>query len=101
LACSQKECVEAAKEPKSLPLTWDQVEEHRGATVKGTLEVKVMLDESLTRQVFSCKDRVGVVRRVAAYTDCRAIPGLNLWMEVVERGLKKRICPTLQYFNSA
>lgn len=63
---------------KAMNLTWDQVEAHQGAPVQGrTLEVKAMLDESMMRQVFSCKDRAGVVRRVAAYTDSRSIPGLK------------------------
>jgi len=75
----KKECIESSKNPKSLPLTWEQVEAHRGAPVAdGTLELKVMLDESMLRQVFSCKDRVGAVRRIAAYTDSRRIPGLKV-----------------------
>jgi len=64
-----KECIPAKTEPKSLPLTWEQVEAFGGAPVVGeTLEVRAMLDESMMRQVFLCKDRVGVVKRVAAYT---------------------------------
>jgi hypothetical protein len=35
-----------------------------------------MLDISVMRQVFECKDRVGAVRTVAAYTDSRSIVGL-------------------------
>eukprot|EP00977_Amphora_coffeiformis_P022399 scaffold10860_cov182-Amphora_coffeaeformis.AAC.16 len=66
------------KEPKTLCLTWDQVEAHDGAPVlRRTLEVRAMLDESVTRQVFQCKDRVGTIRRVAAYTNSRKIPGLK------------------------
>jgi hypothetical protein len=62
-----------------MALTWEQVEAHGGAPVTGkTLEVKVMLDESFARQVFSCKDRVGAIRRIAAYTDSRQIPGLQV-----------------------
>lgn len=75
----KNECAEKNKEPKSLPLTWEQVEAHGGSPVfKRTLEVKVMLDESMMRQVFSCKDRVGTIRRIAAYTNSRAIPGLKV-----------------------
>jgi hypothetical protein len=61
-------------------LTWEQVEAHQGAPVTGkTLEVRVMLDESSPiRQVVSCKDRVGAVHRIAAYTDARFIPGLEI-----------------------
>jgi hypothetical protein len=67
-----------AKEPKSLYLTWDEVEAHDGAPVIGkTLEFRAMLDESVTRQVFSCKDRAGKVRRVAAYTNSRNIPSMQ------------------------
>jgi hypothetical protein len=70
---------EAAKNPKTLPLTWKEVEAHGvGNPVSGRkLEVRAMLDESMTRQVFSCKDRSGVVRRVAAYTNSGTIPGLK------------------------
>jgi len=70
---------EKAREPKTLDLTWEQVESYSGAPVQGrTLEVRAMLDESMMmRQVFQCKDRVGVIRRVAAYTNSRGIPGLK------------------------
>ena len=34
-----------------------------------------MSDISFTRQVFECKDRVGAVRRIAAYTNSNTIPG--------------------------
>jgi len=30
---------------------------------------------NFTRQVLDCKDRVGAVRRIAAYTDSRSLPG--------------------------
>ena len=30
---------------------------------------------SITRQVYECKDRVGAVRTIAAYTDSRSLPG--------------------------
>ena len=71
-------CVPIDKEPRSLPQTWEQVESHGGAPVEGkSLEVRAILDESMTRQVFQCKDRVGVVKRIAAYTNDRKIPGLQ------------------------
>lgn len=76
----KKFCVkwEGTKDPKDLPLSWDEVEAHGQLPVLGkTLQVRAMLDESMTRQVFSCKDRVGNVRRVAAYTNSRMIPGLK------------------------
>lgn len=72
----KKECVRAEKEPKKLNLTWEQVEAHSGAPAKGVLEVKAIKDESMMRQVFQCKDRVGSCRRIAAYTNDRRIPGL-------------------------
>eukprot|EP00984_Skeletonema_dohrnii_P019928 scaffold9624_cov79-Skeletonema_dohrnii-CCMP3373.AAC.1 len=89
-------CVPIDKEPKSLPQTWAQVESHGGSRVEGkTLEVRAILDESMTRQIFQCKDRVGVVKRIAAYTSDRRIPGLlafiTSWMVAVEPGLKRRI----------
>lgn len=62
---------------KRLELTWAQLEAAGGQDVSGkTLEVRVMADESLTRQVFACKDRVGDVKPIVAYTDGRRIPGL-------------------------
>eukprot|EP00578_Thalassiosira_sp_NH16_P020375 CAMPEP_0181091686 /NCGR_PEP_ID=MMETSP1071-20121207/8529_1 /TAXON_ID=35127 /ORGANISM="Thalassiosira sp., Strain NH16" /LENGTH=332 /DNA_ID=CAMNT_0023173839 /DNA_START=47 /DNA_END=1045 /DNA_ORIENTATION=+ len=71
-------CIRLEKEPRSLPQTWEQVEAHGGDPVKGkTLEVRAVLDESMMRQVFSCKDRVGVVKRIAAYNNDRRIPGLR------------------------
>eukprot|EP00985_Skeletonema_marinoi_P023632 scaffold15840_cov142-Skeletonema_marinoi.AAC.6 len=71
-------CVPIDKEPKSLPQTWAQVESHGGSHVEGkTLEVRAILDESMSRQIFQCKDRVGVVKRIAAYTNDRRIPGLQ------------------------
>ena len=74
----RKECVPAEKEPKALPLTWEQVEAHGGAPVTGrVLQVRAMLDESVTRQVFSCKDHAGVVKRIADFTNSRSIPGLK------------------------
>jgi hypothetical protein len=72
------ECVPVDKVPKALPLTWAEVEAHGGMPVEGrTLEVRAMLDESVMRQVFGCKDRTGQVRRIAAYTNSRKIPGLK------------------------
>eukprot|EP00980_Cylindrotheca_fusiformis_P015541 scaffold4424_cov102-Cylindrotheca_fusiformis.AAC.1 len=76
----KKVCVPwtGTKEPKVLYLTWDEVEAHGGAPVTGkVLEVRAILDESMMRQVFSCKDRAGKVRRIAAYTNSRGIPSLK------------------------
>lgn len=75
----KKECVRTGKEPKRLRLTWEQVEAYQSTPATGeTLEVKAIKDESMMRQVFQCKDRVGVCRRIAAYTDSRQIPGLRV-----------------------
>lgn len=60
-------------------MTWEQVEAHGGAPAANeTLEVRVILDESVMRQVVTAKDRVGVVRRVAAYTKDRNSPDLQV-----------------------
>ena len=61
---------------KKATLTWNQLEKHFPAPVEGrTLEVRIMLDESMMRLVVKAKDREGVVCRIAAYTDSRQIPG--------------------------
>lgn len=76
----RKECIpwERNKEPKVSSLTWDQVEAHQGAPVEGRfLEVRAILDESVTMQVFQFQDREGKIRRVAAYTENGKIPGLK------------------------
>ena len=39
--------------------------------------LRVMHDESVMRPVFGCKDRTGVVRRLAVYTSSRSLPGLS------------------------
>eukprot|EP01036_Dinobryon_divergens_P024903 gene24903-33394_t len=63
------------KQPK-LPLTWEQVEAFGGLPAEGkVLEVRVMSIIAFGRQVMECKDRVGAVRRVAAYTDSRSLRG--------------------------
>jgi hypothetical protein len=69
---------EKVKKKKRLPLTWDQLAVHEGRPAMGqTLEVRVMVDETLMRTcVFGCKDRAGVVKRVAAYTENRSIAGM-------------------------
>jgi len=61
----------------TLPLTWDQLEDGQGDVMEGkTLEVRVLVDASVIRQVWECKDRVGAVRRVAAYTASGKIAGM-------------------------
>jgi len=76
-AHKKNDCVKSEKEAKKLRLTWEQVQAFEGETARGTLEVKAIMDESMTRQVFQCKDRVGMCRRFAAYTNSREIPGLR------------------------
>ena len=76
----KKGCIPWTKEkdPKELPLSWEEVEAFGGLPAEGkTLEVRAMLDESMMRQVFQCKDRTGTIRRIAAYTNSRKIPGLR------------------------
>ena len=69
---------EVRKGGKKLRLTWEQVEAHQGVTARGTLEIKAIKNESITRQVFQCKDRVGMCRRIAAYTNRKEIPDLRI-----------------------
>jgi len=76
-AHKKNDCVKSKIEAKKLRLTWEQVEAYEGETARGTLEVKAIKDESMTRQVFQCKDRVGMCRRVVAYTNSRQITGLR------------------------
>eukprot|EP00536_Pseudo-nitzschia_multiseries_P003487 jgi/Psemu1/236739/estExt_Genewise1.C_540036 len=77
-AHKKNECKKAKTEARGLTLTWDQVEAHGGAPARGVLEVRAIMDESMMRQVFQCKDRVGMCRRIAAYTNSRGIPGLRV-----------------------
>eukprot|EP01034_Spumella_vulgaris_P024662 gene24662-31031_t len=76
--CKPKEATPSAdgtKQPK-LPLTWEQLEAFGGVPAEGkTLEVRIMNVMQITRQVFECKDRVGAVRTIAAYTDSRQLVG--------------------------
>ena len=63
---------------KCAMMTWDQLEDLNGLPANGrTLEVRAVLDESVTRQVMRCKDNNGVMKRIAAYTNSRSIPGLK------------------------
>lgn len=75
----KKICVQAkTKDVTSASMTWDQLEALGGSTATGqTLELRAILDESMMRQVFQCKDRNGVMKRIAAYTDSRSIAGLK------------------------
>jgi len=71
----KKDCIAADKGALSLPLTWAQLEAHGGRPVEGeTLELRAILDVTSTmRQVFICKDRIGDVMQVAAYTTSRSL----------------------------
>lgn len=79
-ACKEARAADDAAPPKKkkLPLSWAQLEDFGyGVPAKGkTLEIRAMTDESFMRQVFQCKDRLGVVKRIAAYTSEMRIPGL-------------------------
>uniref|UniRef100_A0A7S4ULF1 MYND-type domain-containing protein n=1 Tax=Ditylum brightwellii TaxID=49249 RepID=A0A7S4ULF1_9STRA len=78
-AHKKNECVKKETEAKKAKLTWEQVEAHGGMPAPGTLEVKAISDESyFVRQVFQCRDRVGICRRIAAYTNSQKIPGLRV-----------------------
>jgi MYND finger len=64
------------KDSKKLPLTWAQLEAFGTAEGK-KLEVRFMAQEAGFRLIAICKDRSGVAKRVAAYTDSRGIPGFT------------------------
>jgi hypothetical protein len=74
--CQPVEGYSTKRKKKKATLTWDQLEKHYPMPVEGrTLEVRIMLDESLMRLVVKAKDREGVVCKIAAYTDSGQIPG--------------------------
>ena len=63
---------------KKMPLTWTELEAFQGLPAEGhVLELRVVADESIARQVFRCKDRVGTMKRIAIYTKARRLPGLK------------------------
>lgn len=76
----KKECVPVEeldrKDQKRLPLTWKQLEEFGVAPQDRKLEVRFLEQEPGMRLIALCKDRVGIAKRVAAYTNSRTIPGL-------------------------
>lgn len=79
IACKKATKADATTAPKGkLPLTWAQLEAigHGVAATGKVLEVRAVEDQSVLRQVFACKDRAGDVRRIAAYTAAKRIPGL-------------------------
>ena len=67
-----------AKKDGKLPLTWGQLEAYgTGVPALGeVLEVRAMVDNSFMRQVFECKDRAGIVKNLAIYTDSGQLEGL-------------------------
>jgi len=114
----KKTCIPWTKEsePKNLALSWDELEAFGGRPAEGKiLEVRAMLDESMSRQVFQCKDRVGKVRRIAAYniaveflvynrgasSNGRILGSITLWMVAVGLVLKKMIWSTSLLNNAA
>jgi hypothetical protein len=73
----KKECQPVDTVPEgALPLTWAQLEEFQFAEGK-KLEVRHIQQEPGMRMIALCKDRVGVIKRVAAYTNTRDIPGFT------------------------
>ena len=75
-------------------MSWSQLEEFQGRSTDGkALVVRVLADESVTRQVLSCKDSEGVVKGIAAYTDSRHIPG------VVPGAILRWANPRFHYFE--
>ncbi|KAL3944084.1 MAG: hypothetical protein SGBAC_001815 [Bacillariaceae sp.] len=66
------------KDPKALCLSWDELEAFGGRSAEGkVLEVRAVLDESMVRHSFKCKDRLGRLCSITAYTNSRSIPGLR------------------------
>lgn len=76
----KKECVPVEKlskeDSKKLPLTWKQLEQFQIANGE-TFEVRFIEQEMGFRLIALCKDRIGVTKRVAAYTESRDIPGFK------------------------
>lgn len=71
---------DAGKSPK-LPITWEQLKAFGRKPAKGkVLEVRVMQVEFCMRQFLECKDRVGVVMRIAMHTNSRSLPGVSAGM---------------------
>ncbi len=76
LVCKDKDDKAGRKKPARLPLTWAQLEAFGPQGAPGReIVLRVLVDESMMRQVLQCKDNDGVVKRVAAYTDARCIDG--------------------------
>lgn len=85
--------VEGYEPRKKLALTWEQLEAYGGGPATGKMiELRAVLDESMMRQVLQCKDRVGQVRRIAAYTNSRSIPNLRVG------GVMRWTNPRFHYF---
>lgn len=60
------------------PLTWEQLQAFGCETAYGkVLEVRVVVDESLFRPVFGCKDRTGDMNTIAVYTHSAVLNGLE------------------------
>jgi hypothetical protein len=73
----KKECQPVDTIPKgALPLTWAQLEEFQFAEGK-KLEVRYIQQEPGMRLIALCKDRAGVTKRVAAYTNSRDVSGFT------------------------
>jgi len=68
-----------SKEDKAkLPLTWSQLEAYGGQPAEAkNFEVRFLSQEAGFRLIALCKDREGIVKRVAAYTNSRTIPNFK------------------------
>lgn len=59
-------------------MTWDELAQCRNAPRDAVIKLRFMENEwGPVRLVCRCSDRTGTVRRVAAYTRSRTIPGFN------------------------
>ena len=72
-----------APKRKKLSLTWEQLEAYgMGIPADGKfIELQVIVDETLCRgmrQVMGCRDRDGIIKRIACYNDAQSLPGFEI-----------------------
>lgn len=82
LVCKKqpKKGEEGYEKKTKLYLTWAQLETY-GDSVPATgktIELKIIDDQSMMRQVMGCMDREGIVKRVACYNNARSIPEMKV-----------------------
>ena len=72
----KKLCVAPEKKKKEkVSLTWEQLEAFGGdAAIGKFIELKVISDESTSRQIMGCRDRNGIIKRIACYNAALSLP---------------------------